>query len=208
MKNIYLASSVDCVAKNIADKTNGKYKKIAFIITASEAAGEDLKWRDTDRNALIEAGFELTDYSVTGKSAEEIKEFLADYDGLVMEGGNTFYLLKQIQGTGCADILRDFVNSEKLYIGSSAGSIVAGPNIYPTYSKEEADRVPDLKDFEGLNLTDLVIQPHWGSEIFRESYLTETMPKAYSGEYKMILLSDSQYVAIEDRNIYRIIDIK
>lgn len=206
MNNIYLTSSVESVAKNIAGEVLPKYKRLAFIVTASEIE-EDLEWRDKDRNALIEAGFDLTDYTITGKNAEEIQAFLSDFDGFVMEGGNTFYLLRKIQESNCAGILRDLVKEGKLFIGSSAGSIVAGPNIYPTYCKEEAEKVPELTNYEGLGLIDLVIQPHWGSEIFKDSYLNDTMQKAYTRDYKMILLCDSQYIVIEENNLYRIVEV-
>lgn len=208
MKNIYLTSSVANVAKNIASEVISNYKKLAFITTASEVEEGNLDWRENDRSALVESGFELTDYTITGKNAEEINMFLSRFDGFVMEGGNTFYLLKKIQESGCADVLRNLVDSGKLYIGSSAGSMVAGPNLYPTYCKEEIEKVPDLVDFEALNITDLVIQPHWGSEIFRESYLNDTMKRAYTSKHKMILLTDSQYIVIEGKDLYRIVDTK
>jgi dipeptidase E len=208
MKKIYLASSINFVAAKIAVELDLSItKRFAFITTASEVVEGDLTWLKDDRQALLDSGFEVVDYTLTGKNTEQISQDFDGFDGIVMEGGNTFYLLKKIQECNCAAIITNFVEKGRPYIGSSAGSIVAGPDIYPAYCKEDAEQVPDLKDFTGLNLTDIIIQPHWGSPIFKESYLTDTMEKAYTPDYKMVLLSNYQYINIVDGG-YRIIDIR
>jgi len=51
---------------------------------------------------------------------------------MYMCGGNTTYLLQQMQETGAFDLIVERVHGGKPYIGTSAGSIIAGPKI-PVY---------------------------------------------------------------------------
>jgi dipeptidase E len=206
MNNIYLASSISNVASSIAKEIENTKKKLVFITTASELDKGKLEWLKNDRKSLVDSGFNVTDYTFTNKNKNQINFDLKNFDIIAVAGGNTFYLLKMIQQSNCAETLRTLIGNGKIYIGSSAGSIIAGPNIYPAYSKEEAEEVPDLEDYTGLNLTDVIIMPHWGSPVFKESYLKDTMEKAYTPDYKMVLLSDTQYVITNNDN-YRIIDI-
>lgn len=110
-------------------------------------------------------------------------------------------MLWKIQQTESAELIKKFVENGGVYIGSSAGSMVAGPDIYVTREKAELDMVPEIKDFKGLGITELMIQPHWGSEHFRESYLNEIIKHSYVPGFKQILLSDNHYIIDSGSNI-------
>lgn len=216
MANIFLTSALSFVAKDLAKHLNSKtcpehsdgVKKFLFITTASEIEEGDKTWLQKDRDSMIDLGYELEDYTLTDKTKEQIVESLSGVDGIIMTGGNTFYLLWRIQQSDSAEIIKKFVQNGGVYIGSSAGSMVAGPDIYVTREKKEFDSVPDIKDFKGLAITDLMIQPHWGSEHFKKSYLNEIMKHSYTPGFKQILLSDNQYVIDLGFQKYQIIDVK
>lgn len=209
MKRLFLTSSVASVAQDVSNRINKEGLKLAFILTPVEVEEGDLKWLDDDRNGLKKAGFELTDYTFTGKTKEEIRNFLKDYDGIYISGGNTFWLLEKIQQSGCAQVIRDFVNEGKLYISTSAGSVIAGPDIYPTYRITKAEKAKKLKGYKGLGLVDFVIFPHWGSPLpyFKDNYLNRRLEHAYNKDHKIILLTDNQYIIVED-DWYKIVDVK
>lgn len=61
-QQIFLTSSVNLVAKNIAQKIGGeKNKRLLYIYTACELKlGES--WQEADRNALIKAGLNYRIY--------------------------------------------------------------------------------------------------------------------------------------------------
>lgn len=208
MQNIFLTSSLQTVAKDLAKHLSSKSKKFLFITTASELETGDLWWLHADRKSMTDLGYELTDFTLTNKTKEEVKEALSNVDGIIMAGGNTFYLLWKIQQTDSAYLIREFVKEDKVYIGSSAGSMVAGPDLYTTREKAELDNVPGIKDFKGLAITDLMVQPHWGSESFKDSHLNETLRHSYITGFKQILLTDSQYVIDLGEDKYIIIDAK
>ncbi len=205
MKKLFLTSSVDMVAADIGKKLDLTQRKLIFIITASEDETGDLSWRDDDRNALVKAGFDVTDYTFTGKTTTAIEQTLKQFDVICMEGGNTFFLLEQIQKSGCAEVIRQLVKNGMPYIGSSAGSIVAGPDIYPLRRLDDYD-ISHMSSFEGLGLVDFVVFPHWGSDHFKEMYLNKRLDINYNDDHKYVLLTDNQYIEI-DGDTMRFIDV-
>lgn len=201
MKRLFLTSSVAWVAHDIAKRIDTKGLKLAFILTPTEVEEGDLSWLDYDRKALINVGFELTDYTFTNKTKEEVENFLKDFDGIYMSGGNVFWFLAKIQESESAQVIIDFVNSGKLYISTSAGSIIAGPDIYNTRNLEKFAKSPKLESYKGLNLVNFLILPHWGSKSFRERYMDDRMENSYSEDYPIVLLSDNSYILVEDEKV-------
>ena len=206
MANIFLTSSLQTVAKHLAKHIDKSAKKFLFITTASETEEGAKEWLALDRDSMTDLGYELEDFTVTGKTKEQIADKLDEADGLVMAGGNTIYLLQQLQQTNSVELFRQFALNGKCYIGSSAGSLVAGPDVYAAREDKEMAEAPKIQGFDGLKLTDIVIQPHWGSDSFKDAYLNEIMAHSYTPEYKMILLPDNQYVIVDD-GATQIIDI-
>ncbi len=208
IQRLFLASSVSEVARDIAKTIGEKARgmRLAFIDTASEVEEGDKKWLRDDRAALVDSGFTVIDYTLTGKRAAEIRRDLANVQVVFLEGGNQFYLLQQIQRSGFAPLVRTLVKDGVIYIGSSAGSQVAGPDLYPTYRPEHIKKAPLLKGYQGLGLVDFVVFPHWGSEHFKDLYLSFRMAHAYTINHKIILLTDRQYIRAEE-NMYRIEEV-
>lgn len=206
--NIFLSSSIHTVAKHIAQSIGSPKKhKLTFVYTGAELGGLNRSWVKKHRQALVRAGFQISDYTLTGKSQQVIKRDLSATDIILMEGGNTCYLLQQIQQTKSASVICDLVKRGKIYIGSSAGSIVAGPNIHPYFYPNKTKDAPKLKGSKGLGLVDISIMPHWGRADKRRSYLNHRLAQVYNAKSKIILLTDNQYLVVEN-NSYRIVDIK
>lgn len=195
--NLFLASSVNFVAIGIADKVRNitKNNRLVFIPTASEVEKGDLSWLDEDRQALKDAGFLVEDYSVTGKNQDQIYKKLEGIGSICIGGGNTYYLLSQVQRSGFDKIVKLLIKKGLIYIGSSAGALLAGPNIET--SLDDPKTVPELVDYAGLNLVDVAVRPHWGSERFLERYHQE-IDRLYSLKQKMILLRDNQYLHVKE----------
>lgn len=183
-------------------------KRVAFIITATETYTREIPWLDEDRNALRQVGFEVTDYTVTDKTQEQIQQELSLYDIIAVSGGNTFYLLQQLQKTHSLHVLVDLVfKHNKIYIGTSAGSCIATPNIYVIRNLDDPEDAPELLGFDALGLVDFIVLPHWGSEKFKQVYVQDQMAITYNINNQVILLTDLQYVRVDDRGFYRIEDV-
>ncbi len=206
LKKIFLTSSVGFVAKDIIKRYKIK-GRLAFITTASEPKSEgNLFWQDKDRDSLKKAGFEVFDYTITDKKEKDLRNDLKDMDIIYVSGGNTFYLLEKIKESHFDKVIKDFIKQGKVYIGTSAGSIVAGPDIYPVYCFDNPKEAKKLKNYKGLGLVDFTVLPHWGSEYFKKEYLNKELRHIYRKGYKLILLNDDQYIAIVGDG-YKIIDI-
>ncbi|MBI3342885.1 Type 1 glutamine amidotransferase-like domain-containing protein [Candidatus Gottesmanbacteria bacterium] len=209
MQRLFLTSSGSAVAQDISKKIGKKSRgmRLAFIDTATEVEEGDKGWLRDDRAALVSVGFDLFDYTLTGKISRHLHDDLAGVDVVFLEGGNQFYLLQQIQQSGFAPVIRALINKGVIYIGSSAGSQVAGPDLYPTYRPDHVKKAPLLKGYQGLGLVNFVVFPHWGSKSFKDLYLNFRMMHAYTTKHKIILLTDRQYIRVEGE-MYRIEDVK
>lgn len=60
------------------------------------------------------------------------------YDVVYFTGGDTGYLLQRIKETGFDKIVKKMVYANKVYVGASAGSLIATPNIGDPYNEETA----------------------------------------------------------------------
>lgn len=201
MKTLYLTSEVYFVAQHIAnDIGNPESKKLVFIITGAEPEGIDKDWVIKDRQGLIDAGFPVTTYTITGKNPEQIKNDLEEYDIIHVNGGKAYHILQQAEKSGFDKWIVEAVEKGKIYTGSSGGSISADVDIAPYYKNGETKKW-------GLGLVDLTIIPHWGRPDRLELNIKERLPQLFDQDHKIILLSDYEYVKIID-NQMQIIDVR
>lgn len=207
MKQLFLTSHITEVVESISAKVKiGKREKLMFVTTPAEVEEGDLWWLEEERKSVKSLGYECLDFTFKGKSRRDVESVLEKVQAMYVCGGNTFYLLQEIQKCDCEDLLKQFINSGKVYLGTSAGSQIVGPSIQPIYS-DEVDKAPGLKSFEGLGLVDVVVFPHWGSEHFRKIYLQSRMKQAYADRFSILILSDFQYVWVRDGWI-KVVDVR
>lgn len=207
MKQLFLTSSVHTVAHDVVKRVDLSLgNKLVFIITASEVEDGDKTWLANDRQSLVDAGFAVTDYTITGKTKEQLAKDLEVFDYLYLSGGNTLYLLQQSQKTGFFSLIQDLVNNKgKTYIGTSAGSIIAGEKC-PDYLLENNETL-EIENMDGYGFVNFTILPHWGSEVFKEKYLSQRLAIAYrTNQVPLLLLTDNQYVHVQGDQV-EIIDL-
>ena len=74
MRQLFLTSSVHAVANHIAKKIDLSKRNLLVVIdTAAEVKEGDKQWLKNDRKALVDAGFEVIDYTITGKTKKELE---------------------------------------------------------------------------------------------------------------------------------------
>ena len=166
--------------------------KVAFITTAADPYPEH-PWIDNDRSALARLGFEITEIDIKNKTSEALERELVIFDIIFVAGGNTHYLAHHAHLCNFQSIVRSLLAQNKLYIGSSAGSVLAGPSVEP-FVKEDMNDLP--KDFvvssqKGLNLVDYVILPHYQVPAYAEEF--NRILETYKDRFTFVKLTDEEY---------------
>ena len=146
------------------------------------------------RAPLAELGVKDENMHIIDISKDEKSDSLDDYDAVYVLGGNTFAILDKIRKLGMEKMIIDFINSGKLYIGISAGSMIVGPNIGVSGIGEEND--VGLTDFSGLNIIDFEISPHFNDE---EAIIIKKFQS--KADYKIQGLEDGKAIVVKDKEI-------
>lgn len=178
-------------------------KRLLFIPTAAEVEKGDMSWLAADRQKLVDAGFEVDDFSITNQTEDRIRERLSGYGSICVSGGNTYYLLDQARKTGFDKVVKELVAKGLVYLGASAGSSLAGSSIQTAL--DDPSVAPDLHDYTGLKFVDVYICPHWGGEHFKEEFPKE-IQMLQEENLKTILLRDDQYLQVKD-GWYQIVSV-
>ena len=202
MKRLFLCSSFADVAKLLIDFNNEnlKGKIIAFIPTASLT--ESIRFYvKTGKKALEKLGMIVEEVEITQFSNEKISSILHKCDYIYITGGNTFFLLQELKRKGVDKIISEQVKSGKLYIGESAGAIIASPDT--EYMKnvnfDPIEKAPELEDYSSLGLVDFYTIPHYGNFPFKKK--GEKVIQLYNEKLQLIPISNKQAIFIEDSNI-------
>lgn len=204
---LYLASEIDRVAKAIADDIGDpKNKKLAFIYTSYEYVKSVPEWLRNNRNSLKDAGFDLFDYTITGKTTDDFDSDLGIVDIIHVNGGDTLYLMQQSQKTKFDKWILEAVRNGKIYTGSSAGSTITAEDLEFRY-KGNGDEDYELANYLGYGFLDFVVMPHWGRKDYRQKYQEERFDLAYTEDQKLIFLNDNQYIKVIN-DMYRIVDVR
>jgi len=190
LTSIY-ANVADELPKLIGDKPENVI--VAFIATAADVY-EDTSFVDVDRNKLKEQGFKIREVSLTNRHFEGLKKEIADCDVIFIAGGNVFYLLQEVKKSGFDTILNK-LGPQVVYVGSSAGSVLVGPDIGLVDTLDDPSEAPELKNYTGLNLVNFVVLPHYGKPKYEERY-QQIMKKAATLGFKTKTLGDNEFILI------------
>ncbi len=191
MKNIFLTSQFSVVVDQFAAMLPTCDMKVAFIPTAGDMYKTKL-WMDADREALVNLGMKVVDFNIRDKTEEEVYSFLKAKDIIFVAGGNTFYLLYHARKSGFDKVIKKLVAEGKIYVGSSAGSCLAGPTIEPIKVFDDPAEAPELTSYEGLGLVDFLVLPHYGYAKYEGKY--QSVVNEWEGKVTLKLLRDDEAI--------------
>lgn len=205
MANIFLCSYFAEVASKINEVVKFQGKDIVFIDTAAKF--EEVNFYVDEAVEILEnfgAKLRRLDVSCVHSSAVSVssqdKPFcdnkilatINECDIIYVSGGNTFYLLNELRKSCAAQAIKNAVKAGKIYIGESAGAIVASPDTrYATLMDENSAKT---SDFTGLNLVDFCVVPHFGCEPFTQA--THEIMEKFGNLYDLRPINNAEFIAL------------
>ncbi len=124
--------------------------------------------------ASVRTRFAAMDYDLDSIHEQSDKEMhqqaVREAEAIFIGGGNTFRLLKALYDSELVDLIRERVGQGIPYIGSSAGSNVAGPTIRTTNDMP----IVEPPTFKSLGLVNFQINPHYLDPVPNSTHMGET----------------------------------
>ncbi|MCD4760493.1 peptidase E [bacterium] len=203
MKKLLLASNSGAVfdLNYTIDGQSKNKAKWAYIITAG--MGQDVSDRvylDSTKQRMDELGWDSESMDIAGKTENEVYEMLKDKDIIYVQGGNTFYLLKQTRACNFKNVLGKLLTEGKIYIGTSAGSYLMCPTIeMAIWQNRNNFTYHGLKNFTGLNFVPFGIICHYDK--YSNEDKIKIKEKVRNSKYDFKFLENGQALLVEDNKI-------
>jgi len=174
-------------------------KTLAYIPTAANGESKYGVWeKESSSWVLIKSlGVKVISVVLEEQTTEEVEENLSRADIIWVAGGACGYLMYWMRRHNLQKTLPKILDSEKIYIGSSAGSMIASKSLsvtewYVGEQEKGAGIIP------GLSLVDFEIYPH-----FREDDLEEikNLREENKTGMPLYLLKDGEVITVDGEKI-------
>lgn len=167
---------------------------MAFIPTASLHESYT-QYVDDARAAWRALGVELVELEISQLGRAEIATRLAACDVVYVSGGNTFFLLQELQRSGAAALIQSWVQSGKPYVGESAGAAVVAPDVGYMAQLDERAAAPELASTQALGLVHFYPLPHFGNPPFTEA--VQAVMHTQQGQLPLQPFSNHQAIEVQ-----------
>ena len=193
MIQLFLTSSFADSYKQLEPFVNDSLenKTIAFFDTASQVE-EYSEFKD-EALALLEK-LKMT-VTIIDLNQPNFKEQIKVSDIIFVAGGNTFYLLQELRRSGADQLIEEHINSGKLYIGESAGSIIMAPDIDYIKEMDEPEKASQLKSTAAFNFVDIYPLPHMDNEYMKEA--AQIILEKYQDNLPLHPLNDDEVILVK-----------
>ncbi|MDT2829844.1 Type 1 glutamine amidotransferase-like domain-containing protein [Vagococcus carniphilus] len=194
MIQLFLTSSFADSYKQLEPFVNDSLenKTVAFFDTASQV--EEYSEFKNEALALLEK-LKMT-VTIIDLNQPDFKEQIKASDIIFVAGGNTFYLLQELRRSGADQLIEEHINSGKLYIGESAGSIIMSPDIDYIKEMDEPEKAPQLESTQALNLIDSYPLPHMDNEYMKDA--AKIILEKYQDKLPLHPLNDGEVILVKE----------
>jgi len=110
---------------------------------------------------------------------------------VIIGGGNTFHLLNEMRKTGFDTWLEENKKS-KVFMGTSAGSIVLTPDISIAAIDDGDENTPGVTDMTGLGLINFELSPHTPEDVS----ITANLEYSKSTGRRILLMDNSSALRV------------
>lgn len=201
MQKLFLASLFKDVFQIFADFADEKLagKTVTFIPTAALPDKLDFHVKYS-KELLSKMGLLVDELEISTADYSDIVNKLERNDYIYITGGNTFFLLQEINRSGAGDLIKKQINAGKLFIGESAGAILAAPDIEYARDTDNPLAAPHLKTFDALAVIDFYPVPHYNDESLKES--VDIVISKYGTKLPLVPFSNSQAILVVGKEMH------
>jgi dipeptidase E len=200
LRRLFLSSSFKDAAGFFEDFAGAglKGRTVTFIPTA--ALHEKVTFYvKAGRKALEKMGLLVEELEISTVAQEEIESKLDGNDMIYVSGGNTFFLLQELKRTGVDKLIKTQVEKGKIYIGESAGSIIAAPDIGYAKDMDDPKAAPWLENVKALQLVDFFPVPHYGCFPFKKA--VEKIIAKHEAELPLMPISNTRAILVDGGSV-------
>lgn len=169
--------------------------QLAHITTASNPK-ENPEYMFRDKKLMLDAGFQVEDIDIEGKSEEELRQILKNKDIVYVQGGEGYYLLKAVKESGFDKVIKDLIDVGVIYVGVSAGSYILCPTLemHTWKSKDtKRDTYGFSEDVQALGLVPFLVTVH-----YENKYKEDITRGINSSKYPVNVLTDDQAILVKN----------
>lgn len=194
-------NSIISALKDLTQKPFNKLN-LAFIPTASNMEEGDKWWLIEDLKICKRLKFKSVDIvDISAIPRKVWQKRLEAANVLLFEGGNTYHLMYWINKSGLRDLLPRLLES-RVYIGISAGTIVATPSlILSSAEKEPLEEIGEKIYDEGLGLVDFLVEPHINNKHFPELTFEHVEKQSRKISQQIYAIDDDTAIKVVNKKI-------
>ena len=196
----------------------GEKSKLAYSLFAKELNGEKVlliplaneeKKYEDDYNWFVNEvkPFGITDICMVTSPEEITKELLDSVNGVYFEGGNTFLLLYLLKSCNAFNVIKDFLKTDKVIMGGSAGALIFGKSIETALTDDlniiaSDDNIVGLEDMSGFDiLNGYSFFVHYRVKERQYEATEEKVQRLLNLEHNLICLPEEDSVIVENGKI-------
>lgn len=199
VKILLLSRCAGALAPFLTDSTDSASARLRIgYIDDAQVAFAEAPFVRAERESVEALGHEVVTITARGASLAEFDRVLEGLDAVYVASGSTFALLEALRVSGCDPLLTERVRAGLPYIGSSAGSIIAGPDVTPASLMDDVSDGPALTSLAGLALVSQTVIPHADGKLppYPPELIRQTLD-TYRDAYPLIPLADDQALLVD-----------
>jgi dipeptidase E len=133
-------------------------RSAVLVPDAADPLGDPRIPAEVERELRL-AGYEPTRLALRASTVEEVRSAVVGADVVAVSGGDPFHLLALARSVAFGDAVRAALARGTVYLGYSAGAMLAGPTLEPLCMTSPFSPPPGL-ELTGLGLVDALVLPH------------------------------------------------
>ena len=173
---------------------NPSQQQVVFIPTASTVENTTFYVQDA-LNVFKNLGLTPDILDIAEVDSETAKLRIEQAEVLYISGGNTFYLLQQLKAKDLINFIAEKVRHGMMYVGESAGAMVASPDIEYARVMDDSDVALGMFNFKALGIVDFYPAVHEEEEPFMQA--GRRMKSEYSDKLDLVPINNSRAIRVE-----------